>query len=662
MNHLPSNRHDNRSLSGTAIGRRPTSIVYPNSRQLNFVYNSGLDSTISRISSLADAAGTGAGNIESYSYLGPDTIVRRVRPGSALTYVKGSGEANGAAGDQYNGLDEFGRVIDQRWVSGDTVGSGGSGDTLAAATDRFQLGYDADSNLLYKNNLMSSSNSELYHGNGSSNPYDNLNRLVEFQRGTLSSDQSSIQGTASRDQVFSLDTLGNWGQSTNSSTPATAVTTNGTAQSRAHNARNEYTSVGGVTPTYDNNGNLTKDENGQQYVYDAWNRLVAVKNSAGVTIATYSYDPFGRRITETENGTTTDLYLDTSGRDLEERVAGTVTKQYVWGLGYVNTLVLRDDNTGSGNSYGLASGGLHTRLFVQQDENFNVTSLTNPTGTVQERYQFDPYGTVTVLNANFTVKGSGLPSASGFAWQYLFQAGRLDTTSLLYHFGEPGRDYSTTLGRWLQPDGGYVDGMNLYQADDSGPTDHVDPTGMASDYLDWITPVLGAAPAGPDHGDLRGAAQPGVILGPVVSFLLNFGHHGSPPAPPPATAAPPAPPLHLPGVIVTVDCTGTFHLATIGAHGQVSPIIIAFDPNEGTIEFGSSDGGGTGVGPGTLYAGVSAGGTIYFGGSHVSDVGGETYGLHVNGPTYSGAILYSPSAGPGVSGGMGLSTPTGGIY
>ena len=34
-----------------------------------------------------------------------------------LTYVKLSGESNGAAGAQYTGLDAFGRVIDQRWTT-----------------------------------------------------------------------------------------------------------------------------------------------------------------------------------------------------------------------------------------------------------------------------------------------------------------------------------------------------------------------------------------------------------------------------------------------------------------------------------------------------------------------------------------------------------------
>ena len=42
----------------------------------------------------------------------------------------------GDAGDQYTGLDRFGRVVDQRWVK----------TADGSHTDRFQYGYDRNSN------------------------------------------------------------------------------------------------------------------------------------------------------------------------------------------------------------------------------------------------------------------------------------------------------------------------------------------------------------------------------------------------------------------------------------------------------------------------------------------------------------------------------------
>jgi hypothetical protein len=35
---------------------------------------------------------------------------------------------------------------------------------------------------------------------------------------------------------------------------------------------------------------MTGDETGKQFVYDAWGRLVVVKDSGGSTLATYRYD------------------------------------------------------------------------------------------------------------------------------------------------------------------------------------------------------------------------------------------------------------------------------------------------------------------------------------------------------------------------------------
>ena len=119
-------------MSGGANHSRLTGIVYPDGMTLSYNYASGLDDAISRLSSISDTSGT----LESYSYLGLGTVVIRShsQPGVDLTYVKQSGESNGDAGDQYTGLDRFGRVVDQRWIK---TSSG-------TATDRFQYGYDRD--------------------------------------------------------------------------------------------------------------------------------------------------------------------------------------------------------------------------------------------------------------------------------------------------------------------------------------------------------------------------------------------------------------------------------------------------------------------------------------------------------------------------------------
>ena len=122
---------------------RLTSITYPDGYVLTYNYASGLNGDISRLSSLSDSTGT----LEAYSYLGLGTVVVRSHPqiGIDLTDVKRSGESNGDAGDQYIGLDRFGRVVDQRWLN----------PTTGTATDRFQYGYDAAGNRTFRDNLVS---------------------------------------------------------------------------------------------------------------------------------------------------------------------------------------------------------------------------------------------------------------------------------------------------------------------------------------------------------------------------------------------------------------------------------------------------------------------------------------------------------------------------
>jgi RHS repeat-associated protein len=192
---------------------------------------------------------------------------------------------------------------------------------------------------------------------------------------------------------------------------------------------------------------------------------------------------------------TLDLYYDDRGQVIEEQQAGQTTAQYVWSPFYVNQLVDRDDEPSS-------SGVLTRRLYVEQDANFNVTSLTDASGNVVERYVYDPYGTVTVENPDGSIKGDGALASSSFGMEYLFQGGRIDPQTGLYHFGA--RDYDPTAGRWEEQDPeGYVDGPSRYQFDDSAPTELVDPDGTRPQY-EMIPEGGGGALSDGDLGDVGG--------------------------------------------------------------------------------------------------------------------------------------------------------------
>jgi RHS repeat-associated protein len=113
---------------------------------------------------------------------------------------------------------------------------------------------------------------------------------------------------------------------------------------------------------------------------------------------------------------------------------------------------------------------------VAYDANWNVTAImvnSNSGASIQERYTYDPYGAVTILAPNGTVR-----SSSSYDWKYLHQTGRLDGDTGLYHLSN--RDYSATLGRWTQTDpiGFDAGDTNLYRYVGNGPVNGVDPSGL----------------------------------------------------------------------------------------------------------------------------------------------------------------------------------------
>jgi RHS repeat-associated protein len=512
---------------------RLVSITYPNGRVVTYNYNTvgdasakGIDYRISRVSSISDNMGM----LESYvdangysSYVGLGTLVQRLypQPNVELTYLQQTGDpGTGDAGDQYRGLDRFGRVVDQRWINPPNP-------TLP--TDRFQYGYDRDGNRLYRDNLVKPTFGEIYHANAAGTGYDNLNQLTAFYRGMLSPTKDTIVGMPQHSQSWSLDVMGNWSSLTNDTNPP---------QARTHNRQNEVTSVGSSTLTFDNNGNTTVDDQGNVYVYDAWNRVVQVRVGGTGPALRYAYDALGRRIQEPiDSSHVRDLYFSNDWQVLEERdnamPTTLVRSQYVWSPVYVDALVLRDSDP-------LGSGNFDQRLYVQQDANWNVTAVVvgknfqmDMVGQIKERYVEDPYGQVTFLDPMSWLKhGTGPNGSSSVGWIYLHQGGRFDIVSGLYNFRH--RDYSPTLGRWMETDPlrfAAAD-TNFYRAEQDSPANGMDPSGLYEDDVHFYMTYYLARAVGicPMDAELMATAATMVDKNPrtgpfgsiAISRLLHF--------------------------------------------------------------------------------------------------------------------------------------------
>jgi RHS repeat-associated protein len=284
--------------------------------------------------------------------------------------------------------------------------------------------------------LVASSGQDEYYS------YDNLNQLTVLKRGDLNAGRTDISGTPVWQENFSFDPTGNW----HGSSSGYVTRTSGVIdldQNRSNNPVNEITGfttttgTGWATPAYNAVGNMTTMPqpaslaNGYTAQYDAWNRLVELKNGT-TTVATYRYDGATRRVTKLVGSNTTHFYYSDQWQILEERLntGSSADRQLVWGQRYIDDLVLRDQST--------------TRHYVLNDR-VNVTSIINTSGTVQERYGYNAFGTSRVMNASFVVQ-----SSSSYNWETRFAAYRWDSESGLYQVRY--RYYHPLLGTWISRD------------------------------------------------------------------------------------------------------------------------------------------------------------------------------------------------------------------
>jgi RHS repeat-associated protein len=144
------------------------------------------------------------------------------------------------------------------------------------------------------------------------------------------------------------------------------------------------------------------------------------------------------------------------------------------------------------------------------DANWDTTAVVGYDATsgiwnVVQRYVYSPYGSLTILNADFSTPPSGTQPMT----DYLYQGMSLDPVTGLYY--ERNRNYSPSLGVWTSQDPlRYVNGANTYQFVGSSPVGMVDPEGTIPWYY-WVgagaVDLLGGGPEDP-FGD----AAAGLIL------------------------------------------------------------------------------------------------------------------------------------------------------
>lgn len=267
---------------------------------------------------------------------------------------------------------------------------------------------------------------------------------------------------------------------------------------------NRLRAAPGVTLAYDANGNVTERTIGDQtllFTYDVRGWLTEVHDNANNVMATYGYDPAGRRIWKEVGGVRRHYHYSAFGLDAELDANGTVVRTY----GYA-------PNSQWGTAPLFVRDGA-TTYWCHTDHLGTPQMLTSGNGQVAWAARYDSFGntTVTVGQVELNLR---------FPGQYF------DVETGLHH--NLFRYYDPQLGRYLQPDPA-AEGFNYYTYGGGNPLQYFDPFGThALANVDWagFIPVYGSlrdAYRGFQEGGWRGYARGIFNLGMAALDCTGVG-------------------------------------------------------------------------------------------------------------------------------------------
>ena len=227
----------------------------------------------------------------------------------------------------------------------------------------------------------------------------------------ISADNPTVEN-----EVYTYDPVGN------------RLTSEDVTGSWEYNTNDELLTYDDNTFAYDATGNTTKKIEGDQttnYIYNIEDRMIHVGNGEGNVIASYYYDPFGRRLWKDVEGVLTCFVYAEEGLTAETDETGTVIKTYGF----------QPESDWTTNPLFMKKDGQY--YFYQNDHLGTPLMMTDAYGNVMWSAQYKALGKITI-------DGSTQISNFRFPGQYY------DTESELnYNFQ---RYYEFNVGRYFRQD------------------------------------------------------------------------------------------------------------------------------------------------------------------------------------------------------------------
>jgi len=414
------------------------SLTYPSGQIVGYTRDAvdqvtNVSSTITGASTLASLA--------AYAYEGPGRVGRMAWANGVSTRIAWNGMTS-----TQNGKGDFG----WRSVTGTRHAVSVSG--KAVTLDQRQLTYDHD-----QNRTLRAQTAPFYAGGPqltNAFAYDALDRLTGFIH--------TSGGSSDYSTSYVLD--GNGNRVSEVKGGAVLDYTMSAALPPGDFEMNRYTTTPFGVQAYDADGDTDSRSSATgQFAcqYDCLNRLVEVDNVSSTgqaPVATFAYDALGRRVHKTiYSGTSSSgtqfVYGDPAGADaiLEVRPAGSPPRTFVQGspaarrwvptirvqridMARVMRLRKRPELLASMDSTGAP-------FYYQNDDLGNVLLLTDGTGNVLERMDYDDFGEPAFLSADGTalVGSTGQPlTSSSQGNPFLFHGVFWDGETGLYLDGGPG--------------------------------------------------------------------------------------------------------------------------------------------------------------------------------------------------------------------------------
>ena len=230
--------------------------------------------------------------------------------------------------------------------------------------------------------------------------------------------------------------------------------------SATYDAANRQLTFGSLTLAYDANGNLLSDGT-TTYTWDARNRLIALTGPG--LAASFQYDPQGRRLTKTVNGTSTQFLYN--GLDVAQQLEPQRTTTYLRSLAIDETLGMTDPDGA---------------FFLTADALGSSLAASDTSGATVTEYTYAPFGATTTTDPAF-------PNP------FQFTGRENDSVAGLYYYRA--RYYHPGVSRFVSEDQlGFAGGdFNLYGYVRNKPTRFVDPLGLQQ--IEPVDPVFGPVDA-----------------------------------------------------------------------------------------------------------------------------------------------------------------------